>query len=102
MIRLEKPENQLPDFRQLTDGSAQTAKVIRRPSLTWEKWCRKNINTDRTGKPRSQRDIRELMAMASADDPEKAREEEKHSTKTHEQVQSREPVGVAHQNDLDD
>jgi ribosome modulation factor len=38
--------------------------------LTWAGWCGQNIK-------RSNRDIRRLMAMASADDPARAREAEK-------------------------
>src|SRR5438552_355366 len=39
-------------------------------SLSWSSWCVRYIN-------RSDRDIRRLMAMAGADDPAQAREDEK-------------------------
>src|SRR2546423_12507833 len=39
-------------------------------SLSWSSWCARYIN-------RSDRDIRRLMALASADDPAEAREDEK-------------------------
>jgi hypothetical protein len=42
--------------------------------LTWEKWCCRNI-------PRSQADIRKCMALASADDPQAALEQERAGTR---------------------
>jgi hypothetical protein len=85
----DEAERQCEDFRLRAGRLLLEAKKLvdagdpAANGMKWENWCRKVITNPRTTKPRSQADIRKMMALARAADPAAARAQEKRKTREH-------------------